>query len=237
MMERSICLRLICLGIGYVFGLFQTAYFYGKAHGIDIRQYGSGNSGTTNALRVLGTRAGLIVLLGDCLKCILAVVIVRLLFGSAHHDMIYLLCLYAGAGAVLGHNFPFYMGFRGGKGIAATAGLILSFHPYFIIMGVIVFFGVFFTTHLVSLGSLLVYACFVVEMVICGQMGVFGEMPQAQLYEMYAVSIFLAVMAYWRHRENIKRLIKGNERKTYLFKKNKVDLEPAAEPEKKAEER
>ncbi len=215
--------RVICLVIGYVFGLFQTAYFYGKAHGIDIRQHGSGNSGTTNALRVLGTKAGLIVFLGDCLKCILAVVVARLLYGDTHADSIYLLCLYAGAGAVLGHNFPFYMGFKGGKGIAATAGLILSFHPYFIIVGVILFFGTFLLTHYVSLGSLLVYAGFMIEMVICGQLGVFGELTQVQLYEMYAVAGFLTVMAYWKHKENIVRLAKGEERKTYLFKKNKVD--------------
>lgn len=72
--------RVICLLIGYVFGLFQTAYFYGKAKGIDIRKYGSGNAGTTNALRVLGTKAGLIVLAGDCLKCIVAVCITKALF-------------------------------------------------------------------------------------------------------------------------------------------------------------
>jgi len=217
--------RIICLVIGYVFGLFQTAYFYGKAHGIDIRQHGSGNSGTTNALRVLGTKAGLIVFAGDCLKCILAVVVARLIFGGSHADTIYLLCLYAATGAILGHNFPFYMGFKGGKGIAATAGLILSLHPYFIPMGVILFFGTFAITHYVSLGSLLIYAGLMIEMVICGQMGVFGAMTQAQLYEMYAVAAFLTIMAYWRHRENIVRLIHGNERKTYLFKKNKVDVE------------
>ena len=74
--------RVICLLIGYVFGLFQTAYFYGKAKGIDIRKYGSGNAGTTNALRVLGTKAGLIVLAGDCLKCIIAVCITRALFST-----------------------------------------------------------------------------------------------------------------------------------------------------------
>lgn len=227
--------RIICLLIGYVFGLFQTAYFYGKAHGIDIRQHGSGNSGTTNALRVLGTKAGIIVLLGDCLKCIFAVVIVRLIFGGSHSDIIYLLCLYTGAGAILGHNFPFYMGFKGGKGIAATAGMILSFHPYFIIVGVVVFFGTFFTTHMVSLGSLLVYACFMVQMVFCGQRGVFGEMTQAQLYEMYAVTAFLAVMAYWRHRQNIVRLIHGNERKTYLTKKNKADVGEKEAAEEKVE--
>lgn len=213
--------RIICLVIGYVFGLFQTAYFYGKAHGIDIRQHGSGNSGTTNALRVLGTKAGLIVFAGDCLKCIAAVWLVRLLFGRSHPEMIYLLCLYTGAGAILGHNFPFYMNFKGGKGIAATAGMILSFHPYFIIMGVVMFFGAFLLTHYVSLGSLLVYAGFIIEIVICGQLGVFPGMSQAQLFELYAVAAFLTVMAYYKHRENIVRLLRGEERRTYLFKKDK----------------
>ena len=219
--------RILCLAIGYVCGLFQTAYFYGKAHGIDIRQYGSGNSGTTNALRVLGTKAGLIVLAGDCLKCMAAVWVSRLLFGNSHPDMIYLLSLYAGAGAVLGHNYPFYMNFKGGKGIAATAGLILAFHPYFIVMGIVVFFGIFFTTHLVSLGSLLVYLGFVIEMAVCGQMGVFAGVTQAELVEMYIISVLLAVLAYWKHRENIVRLVHGNERKPYLLKKNKVDVEAA----------
>lgn len=221
---RSVMVRIICVLIGYVFGLFQTAYFYGKAHGIDIREHGSGNSGTTNALRVLGTKAGLIVFAGDCMKCILAVLLVRLIFGRSHGDIIYLLCLYTGAGAILGHNFPFYMGFKGGKGIAATAGMILSFHPYFVIMGVIGFFGIFFLTHYVSLGSLLVYAGFMIEMVICGQCGVFGQMSQAQLNELYVISAALTIMAYWKHRQNIVRLLHGKERKTYLFKKDKVDV-------------
>ena len=220
--------RIICLLIGYLFGLFQTAYFYGKAHGIDIRQHGSGNSGTTNTLRVLGTKAGLVVFAGDCLKCVAAVVIVRLIFGGSHPDMVYLLCLYAGAGTILGHDFPFYMGFKGGKGIASTAGLIIAFHPYFIVMGVILFFGTFLTTHMVSLGSLLVYAGLLIEMVVCGQLGVFGAMPQAYLIEMYVLAGALTAMAYWQHRQNIVRLIQGNERKTYLFKKNKVDVEEKA---------
>lgn len=215
--------RIICLLVGYVFGLFQTAYFYGKAHGIDIRQHGSGNSGTTNALRVLGTKAGLIVFAGDCIKCILAVWTVRLLFGAGHPDTIYLLCLYTGTGAILGHNFPFYMNFKGGKGIAATAGLVLSFHPYFIPVGVILFFGTFFITHYVSLGSLLVYAGFIIQIIYCGQTGLFPGMSQGQLWEMYAVAGFLTAMAYWKHRENILRLLKGQERKTYLTKKNKAE--------------
>lgn len=215
--------RIVCLLIGYVFGLFQTAYIYGRMKGIDIRKHGSGNAGTTNTLRVLGTKAGLIVFAGDVLKCILAVVVTRLLFGKSHGDMIYLLALYTGAGAILGHNFPFYLKFKGGKGIAATAGLILAFHPYFIPMGIIMFFGAFLITHYVSLGSLLVYAGFMAELVILGQLGVFEGMVQMQLYEMYGIGALLTVMAYWKHRENIVRLVKGQERKTYLFKKNKEE--------------
>lgn len=225
--------RIICLAIGYLFGLFQTAYFYGKAHGIDIRQHGSGNAGTTNTLRVLGTKAGLIVFAGDCLKCMAAVWLVRLIFGNTYHDIIYLLCLYTGAGAILGHNYPFYLNFKGGKGIAATAGMVLSFHPWFIITGVLLFFIPFFTLHYVSLGSLLVYAGLMIQLVVVGQNGwLFQEMTKGELIEMYIVFGCLLIMAFWKHRENIKRLLHGNERKTYLLKKNQVET-PGPDGEKK----
>ncbi len=212
--------RLICLAIGYLFGLFQTSYIYGRIHGIDIREHGSGNAGTTNALRTLGLKAGLITFAGDCLKCILAVVTVRLLFGASHAEYIRLLGLYAAAGTILGHNFPCYLNFRGGKGIAATAGLIISFDWRLTIAGIIVFFTVFFVTHYVSLGSMLVYVMFMGGTVLLGQLGAFG-MEQAYLYEMYAVAAFLTVMAVYRHRANIVRLIHGNENQTYLSSKHK----------------
>lgn len=215
-------IRLVCLVTGYVFGLFQTAYIYGKLHGIDIRNYGSGNAGTTNTMRVLGTKAGLIVLLGDIMKCILAVVFTNLLFAGKYPDMVYLLKMYTAAGAILGHNFPFYLKFKGGKGIAATAGLILSFHPYLIPVGVVLFFGAFFITHYVSLGSLLVYAGFMIELIILGQSGIFG-MTQPLLIEMYIIAGLLTVMAYYKHKDNIKRLLSGTERKTYLGHKNKEE--------------
>lgn len=222
--------RIICLLIGYVFGLFQTAYIYGRLHGIDIRNYGSGNAGTTNTLRVFGTKAGLLVLVGDIMKCILAVVVTGVIFGSSHTDMIYLLKMYTAAGAIIGHNFPFYLKFKGGKGIAATAGLILSFHPYLIPMGLILFFGAFFITHYVSLGSLLVYAGFMIETVILGQMGVFG-MTHPRLNEMYVILALLTAMAFWKHRENIKRLLSGTERKTYLTHKNEAENRAAENKE------
>lgn len=212
--------RLICLAIGYIFGLFQTSYIYGKMKGIDIKQHGSGNAGTTNTLRVLGRKAGAIVLLGDILKTGLAMIVVRAIFKEKYAEILPLLSLYAGAGAILGHDFPFYLHFKGGKGIACTAGLIIFFHPYLLLPEIITFFGTFFATHYVSLGSLLVQVVLIAEMVIFGQMGVFG-MEQAALNELYLVTVLLAALAFWGHRENIKRLIHKTERKTYLSKKNK----------------
>ena len=218
-------IRLLCLVVGYFFGTFQTAYFYGKMHGIDIRTMGSGNAGTTNTLRVLGTKAGMIVLAGDVLKTVLAIMAARFLIipNWGAEGLEYLYVLYTASGAILGHNFPFYMQFKGGKGIASTFGLILSFHPWFIPVGVVLFLGTFLLTHYVSLGSLLIYAGFVIQIVIMGQKGALGTMEQITLNEMYVIAFLLLVMAYWKHRENIKRLLTGTERKTYLFKKNKLD--------------
>ncbi len=165
------------------------------------------------------------------MKCILAVIFTGAVFGNSHGDMIYLLKMYTAAGAIIGHNFPFYLKFKGGKGIAATAGLILSFHPYLIPMGLILFFGAFFLTHYVSLGSLLVYTGFLIETIILGQMGVFG-MTQGLLNEMYVILFLLTVMAFWKHRENIKRLLNGTERKTYLTHKSEESENKKTESQK-----
>ena len=210
--------RLVCIAIGYVCGLFQTSYIYGKAHGIDIRDYGSGNAGTTNALRTLGRKAGAITFLGDCFKCVVAVLIVWLIFGKTQGENFKLLGLYAAAGTILGHNFPFYLKFRGGKGIAATAGLLFSFDWRLMLVALAVFLLVFFTTHYVSLCSLMVYVVFVGGLFFMGQTGQF-DMEPARIYEMYGLGLFLAGLAVWKHRANIVRLIHGNENKTYLKKK------------------
>lgn len=212
--------RLVCIMIGYVCGLFQTSYLYGRAHGIDIRKYGSGNAGTTNALRTLGAKAGAITFLGDCFKCVAAVLITRIFFGNSHSDIIRLLGLYAAAGTILGHNFPFYLKFKGGKGIAATAGLLLSFDWKLTLAALAVFLLAFLTTHYVSLGSLLVYGVFVIGLIIMGQTGQFA-MEQSYVTEMYILAFLLAALAFYKHRANIVRLIKGNENKTYIFKKKK----------------
>lgn len=215
--------RVVCLAIGYVFGLFQTAFIYGKMNGIDIREHGSGNAGTTNALRVLGKKAGAIVFLGDVLKTVFAILVIRFIYRDMGAEILPMLSLYAAAGAILGHNFPFYLGFKGGKGIAATAGMILAFDWRFTVVCAIVFLAAFLITHYVSLGSLLVYLTFLIEIVILGQLGLLRVTEPVHLYEMYVVSLFLAVMAYVKHIPNIKRLIKGQESKTFLSKKNKEE--------------
>lgn len=215
--------RIVCLLIGYACGLFQTSYVYGKMHGIDIREHGSGNAGTTNMMRTLGTKAGLITFAGDVLKTFLAIFICCAVYKQSMPDMVPVIKLYAGAGAILGHNFPFYLRFKGGKGIACTAGLVLSFDPLISVLGIITFFSVFFITHYVSLGSILVYAGLVIEFIVMGQLhcGCFAGMSQAALLEAYAIIICLAAMAYCKHWANIRRLIAGTERKTYLSKNNK----------------
>ena len=148
--------RLICVLVGYVFGLIQTGYIYGKKNGVDLRKKGSGNAGTTNALRTMGWKAGAVTLLGDCFKCVAAVVVVHLIYGKTHTDMMPLLSMYAGMGAVLGHNYPFYLKFKGGKGIAATAGLIISTtNIWIVLICLAAFIAIVAATRYVSLGRLL----------------------------------------------------------------------------------
>lgn len=211
--------RVLCLAIGYVFGLFQTSYIYGKMKGIDIRSHGSGNAGATNALRTLGAKAGVISFFGDALKCVFAMTLVRILFAQSYGDILPVLAMYAGTGVILGHNFPFYLNFKGGKGIAATGGLIFSTNLVLTLICIVLFAGVFVTTHYVSIGSMLVYAAFAIGMVVLGENGFLGTLTRSNLIEIYILVGFLTVLAVWKHRQNIMRLIHGNENKTYFKKK------------------
>lgn len=211
--------RIICLAIGYMFGLFQTSYFYGKIKGIDIRKHGSGNAGATNALRTLGAKAGVVSFLGDALKCVFAMTAVRLIFAQSQADILPVLAMYAGTGVILGHNFPFYLNFRGGKGIAATGGLMFATNLVLTLVCAGIFAVVFITTHYVSIGSMLVYLVFAAGMVIMGETGILGITDRAGLTEIYVLVFFLTVLAIWKHRQNMERLIHGNENKTYFKKK------------------
>ncbi len=212
--------RLICLLIGYICGLFQTSYIIGRIHHTDIREHGSGNAGTTNALRTFGKKAGALTLLGDCLKCVLAVLIARAVFSERCGDMLPLLSLYAAAGCILGHNFPCYLKFKGGKGIAASVGMAITFDWRIFVAGLIVFFAIFFLTHYVSLGSIAIYVMALLMVIYFGQRGDY-DMSQPHTLELYGVMGFLTALAIFRHRANISRLMQGNESRVYLSKAGK----------------
>lgn len=214
--------RIICIAIGYLLGMFQTGYIYGKLHHIDIRQHGSGNAGATNTLRTLGWKAGLVTFLGDLGKAMLAMLIGWLLFREKYPDGVKLLEMYAGFGAVLGHNFPVYLRFKGGKGIACTAGFILAFYPPMAPLCLLLFIVVVATTKYVSLGSILVMACYFAELVAFGQLGHLDVKPQL-LPETYVVGALFSLMGIWRHRENIKRLLAGTENKFSMGKSSKTE--------------
>lgn len=195
----------VCLIVGYLFGCFSTGYFYGKLNNIDVREHGSGNIGTTNALRTLGKKAGLITLLGDILKTILPIILLSVVFKD--DELSYrLIVLYTGLGAVCGHNFPFWLNFHGGKGIAAMAGIIIMFSPWVTLIEIIVFFGIAGITRYVSLGSLAVS----VVLPLCV---LFGWQGDPNYIHMIIVCCILMVLAFVKHRANIKRLLNGTENK------------------------
>jgi glycerol-3-phosphate acyltransferase PlsY len=203
--------RVICLIIGYLFGLFQTGYIFGKMHHMDIRNYGSGNSGATNTLRVMGKKAALIVFLGDAFKMIFACLLTRVLF-RGQPDMIYVYLLYTAFGVILGHNFPFYMGFKGGKGIAATAGLLAATDWRIMLICLVVFVLTVAVTRYVSLGSILVVTIFAAGTIIFGSRGDYGVAP-SHLFELYGMAVLIAGMGIYRHHSNIHRLLTGTENK------------------------
>ena len=186
--------RVIAVAVGYCFGLFQTGYIYGEKHGVDIRTQGSGNAGTTNTLRVLGWKAGLITFLGDLFKAIFAVLLIRFIFIGKYPE------------------------FKGGKGIACTSGMILAVCPLAAPICLILFIGSIAITRYVSLGSILVVTSYLIQVLIFGHMG-YLHVDTAYLPEFYIVSACFTAMALWRHKANIKRLLTGTENK-FGMKKN-----------------
>ncbi|MGX8728638.1 MAG: glycerol-3-phosphate 1-O-acyltransferase PlsY [Lachnospiraceae bacterium] len=209
--------RILAIAVGYAFGLFQTAYILGRMHGIDIREQGSGNAGTTNALRTLGKKAGLIVLIGDIAKAVAAYFVGKFLISLLAPSLAPILGLYAGIGCILGHCFPFYMGFRGGKGIASIAGLVLAFSWKLFLIGIAVFIIVFLISHYVSLASLLATLAFLAAAIVLGFLGRLG-VPMNLYPEMCFLIGGIVAIAWFQHRGNIQRLLTNTERKTYLSK-------------------
>lgn len=196
----------VILIAAYLIGSISTAILFGKiAKGEDIRAHGSGNAGATNALRTFGKAAAAIVTLGDCLKAVAAILLAMLISHLAGLDdtMSRIAVYIAGVGAVLGHNFPVYFKFKGGKGILVSMVAML-FANWWIGLIVLVFALVIMAvTRYVSLGSVLGSVALVILACVCE----WGNWP----YIIF--SLILAVLAVIMHRANIKRLLQGSENK------------------------
>jgi hypothetical protein len=204
-------LRILLLIIGYFIGNIETGYIFGKIHKMDIRNYGSGNAGATNTLRVLGAKAGLVVFLGDFCKSLIPCLVVRFIFRD-NISLSYIYMLYIGLGVVLGHNFPFYLGFKGGKGVASTAGIIMALDVRIAVVCLIVFIITVAITRYVSLGSIFVM------IILIGMSHFFvkfsyGFGEGASPMEFRLLTAAVGLLSIFMHRANIKRLLGGTENK------------------------
>ena len=204
--------RGICLLIGYVFGMFLSGFFIGKSKDVDIRTKGSGNIGATNTMRVFGIRVAGITLLLDCLKCIVAVLVVWAIFHTRQLEHIRLLMLYGAFGAILGHDFPVFMKFKGGKGISTSFGMLVVLYPQFLPACILLFAIAVALTKFVSLGSILAAVAVIVQVIIFGQIGLLAYAP-SDLLEAQIITVGIGVLAIFLHRSNIKRLLSGTENK------------------------
>lgn len=181
--------------IAYLLGNISPAYIIGKlTANIDIREYGSGNAGTTNVMRTLGNKAAILTLILDCLKGVLAVAIGKYFAPGTN------LPLLAGITAVIGHNWPIFLRFKGGKGVATTIGAGIAVFPSmaFICIGVGIIILIKFKY--VSLSSMVGVTLFAILMFF-------------QEKDIFIFALTLCIFVLYRHRENIQRLLNGTERK------------------------
>ncbi len=199
-------LKMLFIGvlIAYLMGSVPTAVWYGRFfHKIDIRQHGSGNAGATNSLRIMGKRAGVIVLLIDLLKGFLAVKLAVVLSQYTDFQPIELFSVILGGIVVLGHIFPVFAQFKGGKGVATALGVILALSPMITLHCIGVFVLIVFLTRYVSLGSMLSALSFPIFLLI------FDAHEKYYIYFGFGLALLLIIM----HRENIKKLLNGTENK------------------------
>jgi glycerol-3-phosphate acyltransferase PlsY len=204
----------ILLVLAYLVGSVPTAVWVSKwVYGIDIREHGSGNAGATNAFRILGKKAGCGVMTGDMVKGFLAVKLAYISPFVPGTDPFMNLSIFLGLLAVVGHIFPIWADFRGGKGIATLFGMILSIQPEVAVSLVGVFMLMLFLTRYVSLSSITASIAFPVMILV-----IFNEHELS--YRLFAISTaFLVVLT---HHKNISRLINGNENKVPLFRKKRM---------------
>jgi acyl phosphate:glycerol-3-phosphate acyltransferase len=204
----------ILLVLAYLIGSIPTAVWVSKrVYGIDIREHGSGNAGATNTFRILGAKAGSGVMFADMLKGFLAVKLSLLSAYPWYGTEITNLQIFLGLAAVLGHIFPIWADFRGGKGIATLFGMILSIQPLVALSLVGVFLAILFLTRYVSLSSITASVAFPVLILFI------FKAPELS-YRVFAIAT--ACLVVLTHYKNISRLLNGNESKVPLFKKRRL---------------
>ena len=203
--------ELLLIVLAYLIGSIPTSVWVSRYFfDIDIREYGSGNAGATNTFRVLGPKWGSFVMVADMLKGIAAVKLVYLLPNYVEFDVQFInLQIGLGLSAVIGHIFPIWAEFRGGKGIATLFGMVLGIQPIVAVCCVGVFLMVLYLTRFVSLSSILASVAFPVFILV-----IFNE-PE-HLYRIFAIAV--ALMVLLTHQKNIGRLLKGNENKVPILK-------------------
>ena len=206
----------VALLLAYLLGSIPTAVWYGRTFfNIDIRQHGSGNAGATNTFRVLGKRAGTVVMLVDVLKGFAAASLTFLLLNEGLTQTELLGCaLIFGFMAVLGHLYPLFANFRGGKGVATLLGMLLAIRPDVAVVCIGIWLLVVIASQYVSLGSMLAALAFPVLLLL----RVFGQ-PENPLLIGFGFLVFLMVVI--THKKNIGRIIQGNESRTVLIKMKK----------------
>ncbi|MEZ5016832.1 MAG: glycerol-3-phosphate 1-O-acyltransferase PlsY [Flavipsychrobacter sp.] len=203
----------ILITLAYLIGSIPTAVLVSKRiFGIDIREHGSGNSGATNTSRILGAKAGIAVMLIDVLKGVLAVKLSVIFLSGWDTEQLVNLQVFLGLAAVLGHIFPIWADFRGGKGIATLFGMIAAIQPLVAVSLIGVFLLMLFVTRYVSLSSISASIAFPLLILF-----IFRE-PELS-YRLFAIAA--ACLVVLTHYKNINRLIQGNESKVAMFKKRK----------------
>ncbi len=183
----------------YVIGATPFGFIAGKMKGIDIRQHGSGNIGATNVLRTLGKPIGITVLVMDILKGLLPVVFAQSL---SDNSLVHVVTAIA---TILGHNYTFWLGFKGGKGIATTGGAVLPIMPFAIVAAVIVWIITVKTTRYVSVAS--IAAAITIPLIITIRGLIQNNLDAVVL----GLGLFVCILAIWKHRSNIGRLRRGEE--------------------------
>lgn len=193
--------------ISYLIGSVPAGYLAGRVAGIDIRKVGSGNIGATNVLRVLGKRYGYPVFLFDFAKGTAAVEMSILIFNSTHHAEVSreLCAILAGVSSVIGHSYPVWLGFKGGKGVATSFGVVFGLIPLAALIAVMVWLITFGTTRYVSVASMTAALALPVTVLVMLYVKLLSGLT------LLLFSICLAAIVIWRHRSNLSRLMSGTE--------------------------